>query len=124
MMIDLLSILKTKNLVTALFLLAYVSTCLVPSMDFTKKHVFGLSGVNALVKTSESLDLPFTIPLSAEQKSSDTEDKFSLDDESFIEFSSTSTSTTLYFRRFHYVNSPPLPGSINTPFSPPEISHA
>lgn len=121
MMIDLLSILKTKNLVTALLLLAYVTTSLIPFMDFNKKHVFGLSGGYAMVKTSEILDLPVSDPIPAEPKSSDTEDKFSLDDESFIEFSSTSISTTLDYRRFYHVNGPPLPGAINTPFSPPEI---
>ena len=120
-MIDLLSILKTKNLVIALLLLAYASTCVVPSIIFTKKQVFSLSGSNATVNTSESSNFPFSIPLSTEQQCSDIEDKFSQEDGSFIDSSRISTSTTLDFRRFHYVNSPPLPGSITPPFSPPEI---
>ena len=120
-MIHLLSLLKAKNLAIALLLLAYASTCVVPSIGFTKEHVFSLSGSNAMVNTSESSNLPFSIPLSTEQQCSDIEDKFSQEDESFINLSSISTSTTLDFRRFHYVNSPPLPGSINPPFSPPEI---
>jgi hypothetical protein len=123
-MIDLLSILKTKNLVIALLLMAYASTCVVPSIGFTKKRVFSLSGSNTMVNTSESSNLPFSIPLSTEQESSGIEDKFSQEDESFIGLSSISISKTFDSRRFHYVNSPPLPGSINPPFSPPEILHS
>lgn len=123
-MIDLLSILKTKTLVLALLVLTYASSRVVPSIGFTKNHVLSIYGSNVLVNKSDSSNLPYSIPLSTEHESSDIEDKFLQQDESFIDLSSISTSTTLDSRRVHYVIDPPNQGSVNPPFSPPEIHHA
>lgn len=123
-MIYLLSVLKTKNLVIGLLLMGYASTCLVPSTYFTKKQVFSLSGSNTMVNISESVNFPFSVPLSTdtEQEPSDNENNFSQEDENFIGFPGISISPTLDSRHIHYVDNPPSPGSLIPPFSPPDIS--
>ena len=116
-----INLVKARNLVITLLLLAYASTCVISSAIFNKKQVSGTSDSNLIVNTSESSNLLFCIPLSTEQESSDAEDDFSQEDENFIDLSSFSLFTTLDFRRFHHLNNSPLPGSLNPPFSPPEI---
>lgn len=102
--------LKAKILLFLLF--AYGAYSIVPSR---------ISDNGAMLYQQESSGLPFHDPLSTGQEASDIEDNFSQDDESFIDLSSISFFMS-ESNRFHYLNDSQLPGSLNLPFSPPEIA--
>lgn len=94
-------------------------------VGFTTKQVLDPAGHNATVNISECPGVPFPLPLSSnQQESSDIEDEFSQEDESFIDISSVFPPASSDSIRFHWMKNCPFRGSVRPPFSPPELHHA
>ena len=118
--LELMQYIKAKKLVIMLLLVAYGASCFVSPFIFTPERGFIVAGATS-VHTPENSSLSFSIPISTEKESSESEDNFSQEDENF-----TGLPSILFFRctdsiLFHHLNNPILSGSFNPPFSPPEI---
>ena len=118
--LELMQYIKAKKLVIMLLLLTYGASCLVSPFLFMQERVFIVAEATS-VHTPENSSLSFSIPLSTEKESSESEDNFSQDDENF-----TGLPSILFFRctdsiLFYHLNNSILSSSFNPPFSPPEI---
>jgi hypothetical protein len=109
---------KPKAKILIFLLLTYGTSCIISSNVFT---VFGLSDNSAKKYEQESSSFPSSFPLSAEQDTGSAETDSSEDDENFIDLSGTSLVISIDSRRFLHLNNSLLLGSLNLPFSPPEI---
>lgn len=113
---------KTKALTLIFLLLAYGASCFVPACIFAKKTIFNIAGnAEMVVYTPENTNSSFPIPLSSGQESSNTEEDFSQDDDKFINLANISFFRYTDSIPFHHLNNFILSGSLNSPFSPPEI---
>lgn len=106
-----------------LLLWSYGASCVILSFNFTKKQVYNVSDSSALVRTTESSNLPFPIPMTSDQNPGSAENESSEDDENFVELSRISSFISINRSGIRHLNTSLLPGSINLLFSPPKIRH-